>query len=51
MGSFFRSVSYAAGINYCGYRTIQDFKMGSFGDFANFFAAEPLSRQSGEDER
>ena len=33
MGSFFGAVSYARGINRCGYRRIRDHKMGSFGNF------------------
>ena len=33
MGSFFVTVSYAMGVNRCGYRTIHDHKMGSFGNF------------------
>ena len=34
MGSFFGAVSYAMRINRCGYRTIKDHKMGSFGNFS-----------------
>jgi hypothetical protein len=33
MGSFLPAVSYARGINRCGYKTIQVRKMGSFGIF------------------
>ena len=34
MGSFFFLVSYAMHISNCGYSTIQDDKMGSFGNFS-----------------
>jgi hypothetical protein len=47
MGSFFMTVSYSRGINRCGYRIIQDYKMGLFGNFL-FLRQETLTRMKHE---